>query len=117
MTSLTSAGVIYPDSSIQTTKGNGIRAGQTYAAKSRALWTTYTNSTTNPMYISVTTTVGTGYNGDVELFVDGVVIQGFAHNPDATGVQRYNTTAIVPPGSTYQVNANNMTILSWIELS
>lgn len=92
-----------------------IGVGQTWqdVRTSRAISTTYTNSTGKPIVALVTTTSQTA-NTLLSLTIDGLTIN-YWRNPFTTGTTGYtNTTLIVPDGSTYSFN--NGSIHEWLEL-
>lgn len=95
-------------------------AGQTWQnlTGSRALTTSYTNSTGRPITVVVSGNCsGTGY-GSMSTTVDGIVVAGQVHAVPAAGYG-CQTTFIVPAGSTYSVayggNASPA-LQTWIEL-
>jgi hypothetical protein len=115
-TKLISTGIQFNDSTIQTTSNNIIGVSQTWQnlTGSRALATTYTNSTSRPITVSVIAGPTTA-SGDIQLLVDGVVIQRHYTNPDTSSLIE-SVYGIVPPGSTYRVNTTNLALTNWNEL-
>lgn len=103
--------VVNADDSIS---GNmGIGAGQTWqdVTGSRALTTTYTNSTGRPIEVSVTVTIATSQS--VTATVAGVAIL----TDTASAAEGRSFQFIVPNGATYQVTATGGSTLSkWAEL-
>jgi hypothetical protein len=91
-----------------------IGQGQTTAAYtgSRALGTTYTNSTTNTIvvYVSISNSV----SSPITLCsINGTSIQGSA---SPTAGTYYSVVLIVPPSATYVVNMNGTpTLQQWVE--
>lgn len=79
---------------------------------SRALGTTYTNSTGKPIFVSVRGVSPSGSTAGVELVIGGVT-QPYSSiassNPTIT-------CGIVPNGTTYSCNANGCTLGKWVEL-
>lgn len=120
MTSLSSTGVVFPDDTIQTTSAsNTIAIGQSYVDvnTSRALGTTYTNTTSKPIVVTVTTVALTGTSGTMQMFVNGALLQDFFHQADAAAVLKFTTMCIVPVNHTYSVTATgDLTLSSWVEL-
>ncbi len=117
-TTLNSANITFADSSQQTTATKLFGVSQTYAAPSRAFATTYTNSGSKPIFVSVIgfTTAGAG-DSFMSLFVNGARIQYSGHSPDAASIFRITVSGIVPVGSTYSVTVTNITLESWREMS
>ncbi len=99
----------------------GLGWGQTWqnVAASRALSTTYTNSTGRPILVSAAVTWGNA-SVTLTLTIDGIVVQKFAGNPDSTDGITFSVSAVIPNGSTYSVtqtsNAGGGTIEYWAEL-
>lgn len=99
---------------------NALGWGQTWqdVKASRALSTTYTNSTGRPIFVSVTVAWGNA-SATLTLTVDGVVVQKSASNPDSSNLSLC-VSAVVPNGSTYSVaqtsNVDPGTIEYWAEL-
>lgn len=93
-----------------------IGVGQTWlnVTASRALATTYTNTTGRPIMVSITAHDTAGGNLYIGLWVNGVK---FAEQSDGA-YSRAQVTAIIPPGATYMVERldSNDTITSWMEL-
>lgn len=90
-----------------------IGAGQTWQnlVASRALGTTYTNSTSKPIMVSVRCTQSSA-SVITTLIVDGVEVAWNSAN--GAGTNGLGVCTIVPSGSTY--SAINGTLLSWAEL-
>lgn len=90
--------------------------GQTWqnVKASRALSTTYTNTTGKPILVSVCSTA-TSNNVNAEISVDGVLIE---QNQTAGGtLQAASVQAVVPNGSQYSVTGNGgLVIGGWMEL-
>lgn len=84
--------------------------GQTYqdVTASRALGTTYTNTTSKDIWVSVS--VGINAGGSMTAYVnDSQVCSGFAQN---SGTQAW-AGLLVPPNGTYIVNASSLA--KWME--
>lgn len=79
---------------------------------SRALSTTYTNSTGKPIVIHVNTVSSSGSTTAV-LTVDDVVVSSMRQDGD--GACNIGITMIIPVGATYSL-ASNVSILKWSEL-
>lgn len=98
----------------------GFGAGQTWqnVKASRALATTYTNSTGKAIFVSVSV-VWENVTATLVLTIDGIVVQKQAGNPDSADIE-LSVSAIVPAGSTYSVaqtsNGTAGTIDYWAEL-
>lgn len=88
--------------------------GQTYqdVTSSRALSTTYTNSTGRPIWLSVS--FGNSANQVCKLYVDG----NLASYCEGDLYPRLTVTGVVPPGSTYYISRTSGSggITYWIEL-
>lgn len=87
--------------------------GQTWqdVGASRALGTTYTNSTGKPITLSV---VCSASSSTVQLFLN---INGGGAKMLASGVWGLNLCAVIPPGATYAVTTNGPGSLNqWMEL-
>ncbi len=97
---------------ITTTANNVIGVGQSWSdvTSSRAVNTTYTNTTGKPIQIIVTT-ANWNNAGSFELVLDGVSVTSFG-NQDGYN-QSKPISAIVPNGSTYRVNGS---FTKWSEL-
>lgn len=93
-----------------TTAQNALGVGQTWQnlTASRALTTTYTNTTGRTIAIQIALNTPTGSKA-ADLFVSGQFFSG------ANGDDRVSFSAIVPPGDTYRVDAN-YSIFRWMEL-
>lgn len=105
---------------VQTTSsggGGGLGIGQTWqdVTASRALGTTYTNSTGKPIFVSIYTTSNNTPATGATLSVDGINVQsnqGYA-GPNGTGTN-LSISTVVPAGSTYLLSGANF--LAWAEL-
>ncbi len=96
------------------TDASQLSVGQTWqnVTASRALGTTYTNSTGRPILVAVRGISPAGSTSGVHLVVSGVSIpysSAVSSNPTLT-------VAIVPNGETYSCNANGCTLGAWAEL-
>lgn len=109
-------GIVFPDSTVQTTSAKQLGIDQTYITPSRAIGTTYTNTTAKPIWISVVASKPAGGFADLYLVVNNIMIQRHAHGSDS-GVPYFMVSGVVPPGNTYTVSSDTMTLVSWIELS
>jgi len=83
---------------------------------SRAVGTTYTNTGSSPITVSVTMTYTTGGSNNWYLYVNGVAV-GFNSGNGSTDTNG-TLLAIVPPGATYQAtqNVGSVTLFLWSEL-
>ncbi|MGU2416027.1 hypothetical protein [Burkholderia cenocepacia] len=80
---------------------------------SRAVGTTYTNSTPRPLFVIVETQLGS--SGAMTMRVNSIEVANIAN---AAAVSSYATiSAVVPPGATYQVvnNTGTNSVLAWNE--
>ena len=97
--------------------------GQTWqdVAASRAVGTTYTNTTGRPIQVQVTSYSGVG-NNTARLTINGIIVSSFKDNDyyTASAVTPHNVTnmGIVPPGGTYSITngTSGTTIAYWAEL-
>jgi hypothetical protein len=97
--------------------------GQTWqnVAGSRAVGTTYTNTTGRPIQVQVTSNSGVGNNLAI-LTINGIIVSSFKDNDYYTAslVTPHNVTnmGIVPPSGTYSITNSNSgtTIQYWAEL-
>jgi hypothetical protein len=102
---------------------NVIGIGQTWqnVAGSRAVGTTYTNTTGRPIQVQVCSQSGVG-NNVARLTIDGIIVSAFKDNDYYTAslVTPHAVTnmGIVPAGSTYSITNSNSgtTIQYWAEL-
>ena len=95
--------------------GAGLGRAQSWSdmTSSRAKDTTYTNSTGQPIYISIICATGTG--GDVRIQVGAVNPPNAIYTNSSNG--RSHVSAIVPNGHTYRLNtAGAGAPLSWMEV-
>ena len=76
----------------------------------RSSGTTYTNSSSKPISVSITQ-IG-GKEITLEITVNGVVIS----RPSSAGVSRCFITFTVPAGNTYKVSVTGSEIINWAEL-
>ena len=82
---------------------------------SRLAATTYTNTGTAPIYVSVTGDSGLSGSVGLSLTVNSIVIAN-AFVTSSNGLQ--TVSGIVPPGNTYTITLNGATTISvWAELS
>lgn len=93
-----------------------IGVGQTWqdVTASRALATTYTNSTGKPILVIVSVQHGTN-TGTCNVTVGGIVVSLFETNISYAGSMKFCQSFIVPNSTTYSVSANQ-TLLKWTEL-
>jgi hypothetical protein len=96
---------------------SSIGIGQTWqdVTASRALNTTYTNSSGRPIYVHITT-VNTGASNGARLTVGGVLIRGDDPTSSSPGFPMV-VQAVVPNGQTYVASNTAQTLTSWLELS
>ena len=105
------------------TVGSGVTIGsdvalsfgqkQTNVTASRAVNTTYTNSTNKPIFVAVTMTTGT--SSDSRWEVGGVTNPGGVYTNSTNG--RNNLSTVVPSGDTYKLVVNGSGACSgWLEV-
>lgn len=82
----------------------------------RSLATNYTNSSSKPIYVNVSAT-GTAPL-TLSATVDGIVIDGSSENGNQA-TEYVASSVIVPPGSTYSVDASagTATLSKWVEIT
>lgn len=114
---LKTTGVQFADSTLQTTAFKGIGVNQTWQnmTASRALSTTYTNTTGLPIMVSVVLDINSNITVECQMYVDGLLIYHYHNNPNNSGIGTC-VSAIVPPGSTYSITSTGIPIQSWAEL-
>ena len=93
----------------------GVASGRAWVdvTASRAVATTYTNSTVNDIEVQVTGNITLTAGGSMDVIVDGVTISNSLTY--ASGC-RNTESFTVNPGSTYRVNMTNATLSKWVEL-
>lgn len=93
-----------------------IGIGQTWqdVTASRALNTTYTNTTGRPFYVHITT-INTGASNGARLTVGGVLIRG---DDPATGTSGNPMVvqAVIPNGQSYIASNTAQNLIAWLEL-
>ena len=91
-----------------------IGVNQTWQSPSRAIGTTYTNSTGKPIMVAITATCTAGNT------VQGLIINGATVYAGSVNVNGLATgfALIVPNGATYVTTSNGgtLTLVSWAEL-
>jgi len=80
----------------------------------RAVATTYTNSTGQPIYVSVIGSVAAQAAANMFMVVDGSTVVGDGSS-QAGGITA-GITGIVPNGSTYSITTVNTALTTWMEL-
>lgn len=108
--SIAATTITFNDATTQSTAAvNGIGYSQTWQdlTSSRAIGTSYTNSTGKPIMVAVNTSSG----AQTTLTIDSVVVGRYSQNTGGLGSQ---LIAIVPNGSSYI--ATGGTISNWAEL-
>jgi hypothetical protein len=95
---------------------SGIGDGQTWqnVAGSRALGTTYTNTTGKPIFVYIV--VQLSGNGDTILALNGITLDG--PSSSAPAVQWIPCSFIVPDGNTYNlyITTGTVSVTAWAEL-
>jgi hypothetical protein len=98
------------------TPAGGIGIGQTWQSVtgSRALGTTYTNSTGKPIFVYIVVQLSS--NGDTNLTLNGVALDGPASS--AGGSVFTPCSFIVPDGNTYNLSVfgGSVSVTAWSEL-
>jgi len=112
--------LIFNDGSYQT--DDAISTGQTWQSPTRAIDTLYTNSTTKPIVVAITVTIGNSLAQAATIDIDGVSLGrlGCSNGNPSGGNNRYQSQFYVKPGSTYKFTtvAGNgaIGITGWAEL-
>ena len=80
----------------------------------RAIGTTYTNTTTRPMFVMVQA-VSTGTNGNLNFLINGTIALTFGQPNNGA---EYSVSGMVPAGATYEVTATvvGATLQTWTEV-
>ena len=102
---LTSNGTTWTSAALP---ASGLGIGQTWQTPSRALNTTYTNSTGKPIAVAAG---ASNYQGDLLIYVDSVLVSRGYGSYDNGEPSVY---AIVPNGSSYQITGSKLNY--WSEL-
>jgi len=96
------------------TAASSVGVGQTWQSPSRAIGTTYTNSTGKPITVAMTVTCTNAFT------VQGLIINGATVYAGSVNVATAATgfSLIVPNGATYVTvtNGGTLSIVSWAEL-
>ena len=103
------------------TPSSGIGEGQTWqnVTSSRAIGTTYTNSTGRAIMISVSATGNAGFIQAILIgVINGVIIITNGANSGTAGGATYASfSLIIPSGATYSANnGGGCTLQTWFEL-
>jgi hypothetical protein len=98
------------------TPAGGIGIGQTWqdVTGSRALGTTYTNSTGKPIMVAVSLQVNGAFNFS-SATVGGVTVAQFGSS-DSQNTDRNTVSFIVPNSTTYSITGSGAGLLTWAEL-
>lgn len=94
--------------------GQDLGVGQTWqdVSASRAVGTTYTNSTGKPIMLEIIVNLAGGHA--TNLYLNGVIVG--AHSYIYSGTISYTHSVIVPNGNTYSVIIGSGAINKWSEL-
>jgi hypothetical protein len=79
---------------------------------SRALNTTYTNSTGKPMFVVVY--ASTGGANSLTFYINGGAVSAWGEGNGYVGT--YHISAIVPAGATYEVGSSGGSLANWTEI-
>ena len=110
-------GVTFPSTSVQGDAGIGYGQTWTNMTSSRAInGTSYTNSTTKPIMISILATATAAATTLKTTIAGNVVAQGFGSNTLDSDIN--SNPVIVPVGATYSVapTVGSATLVAWWEL-
>jgi hypothetical protein len=89
--------------------------GQTYSSPSRAIATTYYNTSGKPRLVEVAGITAAGLNFTISPVVNGVSLSSSVTYAVTAGFV-HARVFIVPPGQSYSCTISNATLSSWIEL-
>jgi len=97
----------------------GLGYNQTWSLPTRTSGTTYTNSTSKPIYVMIAIGGSLSGSGTFTIVVGGTTILSASYSSNASGGgQPYAASFIVPAGATYVATVTgNFGIASWSELS
>ena len=98
-TTISSAGITFTDNTTANTAAIGYNS---WTNPTRAINTTYTNSSTKPLIFWATMSTG-ATNSSFDAKVNGTTIARVACNSSATQVNQTGVLIIVPPGGTYSL--------------
>jgi hypothetical protein len=96
----------------------GFGVNQTWQVVTRALATTYTNSTGKPIYVKVTSVTQGNVTSTYTLLINGTVSIIIGQTSTQSTAQ-INTGAPIPVGATYRITASGSTLIAlsqWTEL-
>jgi hypothetical protein len=97
----------------------GLGYSQTWSLPTRVAGTTYTNSTSRPIFVMININQTLAGNGNITILVGAVTIFSSGYGSNATGSNQPNSAMfIVPIGATYLITVSGGTsVSSWAELS
>jgi len=97
----------------------GLGYNQTWSLPTRVAGTTYTNSTSRPIFVMININQSIAGSGTIVITVAGVAIFTSSYSSNASGGNQPNSASfIVPAGSTYLITVSGNTgVGSWAELS
>lgn len=72
---------------------------------SRTMNTTYTNTTSKPIFVNIVVAAPVSGSSDASLYVDDMIVDHYT-----TNAYNWWVNAIVPPGSTYKLTWSNITL-------
>ena len=105
----------YVDDQIDAIPNLGINQSWQNMTSQRSKGINYTNTTDNPIFISVTARVDSSGTLSLYLIIDGEQVSR-DDRYNTPGGHHNNLTAIVPPGSVYRVEGSGGYIDNWREL-
>ena len=114
----TTFGVRVDSARVADTAGNAIGYNQTWqdVTASRALGTTYTNSTSKPIMLVVNASRGANSTSMLFISINGGTAFRFAANSNSGGGNYCSGSVIIPVGQTYAVTSSDSALTSWLEL-
>jgi hypothetical protein len=107
-------GIVFPDGTTQSTAFIGLGLSQTWqnVTSSRAIGTTYTNTTAKPIQVNISI-IGGAANSIATLTVNSLIVsqtQAYAFTAQSM------LSAVIPPGNTYILGGTLSSINLWAEL-
>jgi hypothetical protein len=94
---------------------SSIGYSQTWQSPSRALATTYYNTTSKPIFVNINYALSTTGGHGCDFIVAGVTLVTMRNNVSSSG--NFPLSSIVPPGVSYILNGiGSGSLSSWLEL-
>ena len=120
MTMVLDGTITFSDTTVQNSSSNSytIGVGQTWqvVTGSRALSTTYTNSTGRPITMMLYGSRSTASTTTFSISLNGGASFVFCAGANSGGGSADVSTLVIPAGTTYNVTSSDAAILGWYEL-